>query len=72
MATGAHVRLTTFTQVKKMDVNPLPWLNWCMCYFFVCQTPEHKCVAFTAFYLWDDAQLRFHRMELNDGRPTWL
>jgi hypothetical protein len=41
--------------------NPLPWLNQCERYFFVSQTPEHKCVAF----LW------FHRMELNDGRPTW-
>jgi hypothetical protein len=28
-------------------------------------------VAFVAFYLLDDAQLWFHRMELNDGRSTW-
>jgi hypothetical protein len=28
-------------------------------------------VAFTVFYLLDDAQLWFHRMELNNGRPTW-
>jgi hypothetical protein len=33
--------------------------------------PEHKRVAFAAFYLLDDVQLWFHRMELNDGHPTW-
>jgi hypothetical protein len=28
-------------------------------------------VAFTAFYLLEDTQLWFHRLELNGGRPTW-
>lgn len=37
----------------------------------MCRTPEHQQVAFAAFYLLDDTQLWFHRMELNDGRPTW-
>jgi hypothetical protein len=37
----------------------------------VCLTPENQRAAFTAFYLLDDAQLWFHRMELNGGRPTW-
>jgi hypothetical protein len=32
---------------------------------------ENKRVAFAAFYLLDDAQLWFHRMELNGDRPTW-
>jgi hypothetical protein len=35
------------------------------------RTPDNKKVAFTAFYLLDDAQLWFHRMKLNGGRPTW-
>jgi hypothetical protein len=28
-------------------------------------------VAFAAFYLLDDPQLWFHRVELNGGQPTW-
>jgi hypothetical protein len=51
--------------------DPLPWLNRCERYFFDHQTPEHKLVAFAAFYLLDYAQLWFHRMELNGGHPTW-
>jgi hypothetical protein len=27
--------------------------------------------VFATFYLLDDTQLWFHRMELNDGRPMW-
>jgi hypothetical protein len=46
------------------------FLNRCECYFFVCQTLEHKRVALAMFYLL--AQLWFHHMELNGGRPTWL
>jgi hypothetical protein len=34
--------------------------------------PEHKRVAFAAFHILDDAQLWFHRMELNSCRPTWV
>jgi hypothetical protein len=35
------------------------------------RTPKHQWVAFTTFYLLDDAQLWFHIMEFNGGRPTW-
>jgi hypothetical protein len=51
--------------------DPLPWLKHCERYFLVRHTLEHQRVAFTAFYLLDDAQLWFHRLELNGGRPTW-
>jgi hypothetical protein len=61
-------------EFPKYDNNgdPLSWLNRCERYFHVRQTLEHKHVAFVAFYLLDDAQLWFHRMELNGGRPTWV
>jgi hypothetical protein len=51
--------------------DPLPWLNRCERYFHVRHTPEHQRVVFAAFYLLDDTQLWFHRMELNGIRPTW-
>jgi hypothetical protein len=51
--------------------DPLPWLNRCERYFHVRRTPEHQRVTFVDFYLLDDAQLWFHRMELNGGRSTW-
>jgi hypothetical protein len=35
--------------------DPLPWLNRCERYLHVRCTPEHQRVAFTAFYLLDDA-----------------
>jgi hypothetical protein len=50
--------------------DPLPWLNHCERFFHVRRTPDDK-VVFTAFYLLDDAQMWFHRMELNGGRPSW-
>jgi hypothetical protein len=28
-------------------------------------------MTFAAYYLLNDIQLCFHRMELNDGSPTW-
>jgi hypothetical protein len=45
-------------------------LNHCKRFFHVRCTPDDK-VVFTAFYLLDDAQMWFHRMELNGGRPSW-
>jgi hypothetical protein len=50
--------------------DPLPWLNRCERYFTVRRTPEPKRVALAACYLLDDAQLWFHRFELNGGRPS--
>jgi hypothetical protein len=51
--------------------DPLPWLNRYKRYFHVCRTPEYQRVPFAAFCLLDDAQLWFHRMELNGGWLTW-
>jgi hypothetical protein len=50
--------------------DPPPWLNHYKQFFHVRRTSEHQRVAFAVFYLLDDAQLWFHRMELNGGRPT--
>jgi hypothetical protein len=70
---GDFVSTTHKLEFPKYDGtdDPLPWLNRCERYFHVRHTPEQKRVALVACYLLDDAQIWFHRMELNGGRPTW-
>jgi hypothetical protein len=52
--------------------DPMTWLNRCEHYFRVQRTPENPRVAYAPFYLTDDAQLWYHRLELNVGPPPWL
>jgi hypothetical protein len=51
--------------------NPMSWLNRCERYFRVRRTPENRCVGYASFYLTDDAQLWYHRMELNARPLSW-
>jgi hypothetical protein len=53
-------------------VTHLPWLNHCNHYFKVRHTLEHKKVLYTTFHVLDDAQLWFHRLELNHDLPNWV
>jgi hypothetical protein len=51
--------------------DPLPWLNWCEHYFLVWRTPKNRRVAYASFYLTNNTQLWYHRLELNVGPLSW-
>jgi hypothetical protein len=51
--------------------DPMPWLNRCECYFRLRGTPENMWVQVASFYFLDDAQVWYHRIELNGRPPAW-
>jgi hypothetical protein len=51
--------------------DPMPWLNCCERYFRLCGTPENRHMQVASFYLLDDTQVWYHRIELNDGPLLW-
>jgi hypothetical protein len=52
--------------------DPLPWLNRCKRVLSRLSHAEAEARCLATCYLLDDAQLWFHRMELNSSRPTWM
>jgi hypothetical protein len=50
----------------------MPWLNRCERYFRLRGTPELRRVEVASFYLLDNAQVWYHRVELNDGPPYFF
>jgi hypothetical protein len=51
--------------------DPLPWLNCCERYFSLCGMPTDRRVQVASFYLLDDDQVWYHRVELNSEGPSW-
>jgi hypothetical protein len=51
--------------------DPVPWLNRCERYFSLRGTPADRRVQVASFYLLDDAQVWYHRVELNSGQLSW-
>jgi hypothetical protein len=49
----------------------MSWLNRCERYFRFGSTPENKCMQVASFYLLDDTQVWYHRVELHGGHPSW-
>jgi hypothetical protein len=58
----------------KYDVvgNPLSWVNHCEHYFRICRMPKQHYIAYASFYLTDNVQLWYHRLELNTRQSSWL
>jgi hypothetical protein len=49
----------------------MSWLNRYERYFRLCETPENRRVQVASFYLLDDVQVWYHRVEPNSGPPSW-
>jgi hypothetical protein len=47
------------------------WLNCYEQYFHLHGTPKHRRVQLASFYLLDDAQDLYNRVELNSRQPSW-
>jgi hypothetical protein len=50
--------------------DPLSWLNHCEQFFCLRRTHDDQKVTYATLNHLDDAQLWFHRLELNGGHPT--
>jgi hypothetical protein len=51
--------------------DPMLWLNRCEHYFQLRCTSENKRVQVASFYLLDDTQVWYNRVELNGDPPSW-
>jgi hypothetical protein len=67
-----------FPTTRKMEFpkyddigDSLLWLNRYERYFRFRRTPDNRRVAYVSFYLTDDAQLWYHKLELNSDQPPW-